>query len=110
MLLARGALFFSDTPIRVPSGQWGGGPLQAASFCNFRIFLQKPCFVNIYVHVYPRGYIDPTADVVICDGARYSFFKMNTLVLILFRVFRVSGSYLYFIFFFFFFFFFKIIK
>ena len=60
--------------------------------------------------IYPREYSNPTADVVICNGAQYSFFKLNTLVLILFRVFRVSGSYLYFIFFFFFFFFFKIIK
>ncbi len=87
-----GVLFFSDTPFRVPSDQRGGGPLQPASFCNFRIFLQNLYFVNIYVHTYPREYIDPTVDVVICDGARYSFFKLNTLVLMLFRVFRLSGS------------------
>ena len=91
-----GALFFCDTPIRVPSDQRGRGPQQVASFCNFRIFLQNPYFVNIYVHIYPREYIDPTADVVICDGAQYSFFKLNTLVLMLFRVFRLSGSYIYF--------------
>ena len=100
-----GVLFFSDTPFRVPSDNRGGGPLQTASFCNFRIFLQNPCFVNIYVRIYPREYSNPTADVVICDGARYSFFKLNTLVLMLFRVFRLSGSYIIFDFFFFFFFF-----
>jgi hypothetical protein len=101
-----GALFFSDTPFRVPSDYGGGGPPQTASFCNFCIFLQNSWFVNIYVYIYPRGYIDPAVSVGICNTLDLIVLKLYTLVLMLFRVFRVSGSYLYILFFFFFFFFF----
>jgi hypothetical protein len=62
-----GALFFSDTPIRVPSATRGRGPHERASFLQN----SQNIFKKVSNHI-ARG--------VISAGYKIASLKMNTLV------------------------------